>query len=330
MRISLFGGTGFVGLALAEKALTLGHEVVLFDRAPVPERAEAVFKALPGRWRAVQGEIEDIAAISDAVPPGTDAVVLGVAITADAARDAREPARVLSVNLQGQIPVLERARDVGVKRIVNLSSATVYGQNSFGPAPLSEEQAVDPVGLYPVSKLASELTGRRLAALWGLDHVNVRLSAAYGLWERATGARDTMSPLFQILEAAEAGRPALLARPGLRDWLFDGDLAEALLTVVQAPAPPHRLYNISSPDSFTALAFGQALQALCPGFVCRLCAPGETPTIDLHSERDRAPLSVMRMNDDFGWQAGTTMAMAVERLVAVRRTGGRVETGAVS
>jgi UDP-glucose 4-epimerase len=37
--------------------------------------------------------------------------------------------------------------------------------------------------------------------------------------------------------------------------------------------------------------------------VCRLAKPGEAPTVDLHSEADRAPLSTARMAEEFGWRA---------------------------
>jgi UDP-glucose 4-epimerase len=32
-----------------------------------------------------------------------------------------------------------------------------------------------------------------------------------------------------------------------------------------------------------------------------LAKPGEAPTVDLHSDADRAPLSVSRMEQEFSW-----------------------------
>ncbi|MFX6803935.1 NAD-dependent epimerase/dehydratase family protein, partial [Acinetobacter baumannii] len=39
MKIVIFGGTGFVGLNIAEVLLAHGHAVTLYDRAPLPESA---------------------------------------------------------------------------------------------------------------------------------------------------------------------------------------------------------------------------------------------------------------------------------------------------
>ena len=74
----------------------------------------------------------------------------------------------------------------------------------------------------------------------------------FGPWERATGVRDTLSPHCQILAAAVAGQEAVLARPGLRDWLFAPDLAEAVLRVATAPQLAHKLYNVSTGQRFSA------------------------------------------------------------------------------
>src|SRR6187399_2857739 len=39
MKIVIFGGTGFVGLNVAEALLARGHEVMLYDRAELPPSA---------------------------------------------------------------------------------------------------------------------------------------------------------------------------------------------------------------------------------------------------------------------------------------------------
>jgi UDP-glucose 4-epimerase len=98
-------------------------------------------------------------------------------------------------------------------------------------------------------------------------------------------------------------KEAILPRPGIRDWVYATDVADAVSLLLEAPRPRHRLYNISTGREWSALQWGQDLAALHPGFVCRLARSGETPTVDLHSEADRAPLSVLRMDQEFGWRA---------------------------
>jgi UDP-glucose 4-epimerase len=237
------------------------------------------------------------------IAAGYDAIILGAAITAGPEREAADPETILAVNLLAQTPVLIAARRAGVRRIINLSSAAAYGTSAFRNAVLDEETACDPVSLYAITKLTSEKVAARLAGLWQYDIISVRLSAVFGPWERSNDVRDTPSPQAQILAALDAGQEAVLSRPGVRDWIYAADVAEAVSVLIEAERPKHQLYNISSGMEWPALQWGQELAALHPGFACRLAEAGETPTIDLHGPADRAPLSVARMAEEFGWRA---------------------------
>jgi UDP-glucose 4-epimerase len=285
MKILIFGGTGFVGLNIAAALLARGHAVTLFDRANLPAAAQ-----------------HDFAGYREALT--VVLIVLGAAITAGPARDAADPEQIMQVNLLAQLPVLVAARRSGVARIINLSSGAAYGAAGARHALLDEETACDPESLYAITKFGSERVAARLAALWHFEIVSVRLSGVFGRWERATGARDTLSPHAQILATIRQQGEAVLPRPGVKDWIYSPDVADAVTLLIEAPKPKHRLYNISTGYEWSALQWGQDLAKLHPGFVCRLAEPGETPTIDLHGPTDRAPLSVSRLEQEFGWRAG--------------------------
>lgn len=323
MTVLIFGGSGFVGLNVAAAMLRAGHDVVLFDRMPTPEAARRAFSAGPGRLTSIVADVTDEAAVAAAVVPGIDVVVMGAAITAGSERDAREPELILRVNLMAQLPILAAARAAGVRRVINLSSAAAYGAAGEREVELAETTSGDPVGLYAITKWASERVGARLAGLWGLDLVSLRLSGVFGPWERATGVRDTLSPQCQVLAAAVGGRPAILSRPGLRDWIHAPDLAEAVRIVAQAPRLRHRLYNVSTGTRFSVLDWGLALARDFPGFTCRLAEAGEAATIDLHGTVDRAPLTTERLAEDLGWRAPTAYGESAAVLAQWWRDHGR-------
>jgi UDP-glucose 4-epimerase len=303
MKILIFGGNGFVGLNIAAALLARGHAVTLFDRAGLPPAAKKDFTGYADRLTAIQGDVTDRQAIEGVIAAGYEAIILGAAITAGPERDATDPETILRVNLLAQVPILIAAQRRGVGRIINLSSAAAYGTSAFQNVPLDEETACDPVSLYAITKFASEKVAARLAALWQCEIVSVRLSAVFGPWERSNGVRDTLSPQAQILAAMQGGREAVLPRPGVRDWIFAPDVAEAVAMLIEAERPKHQLYNISTGVEWSALQWGQELAALHSGFICRLAETGEAPTIDLHSPTDRAPLSVARLAQEFGWRA---------------------------
>jgi UDP-glucose 4-epimerase len=303
MRVLIFGGTGFVGLNIATALLARGHVVTLFDRSGLPPAAAKDFASYADRLTVIQGDVTDGHAIEQVIAPGHEAIVLGAAVTAGPERDAADPETTLRVNLLAQLPILTAARRAGVGRIINLSSAAAYGTSAFRNMPLDEETPCDPVSIYAITKFASEKVAARLAALWSCEIISVRLSAVFGPWERTNDVRDTPSPQAQILVATQEGREAVLERSGNRDWIYAVDVAEAVTCLIEAAKPKHGLYNISTGREWTALQWGEALAALNPGFTCRLAKADEAPTVDLHSAADRAPLSVARLADEFGWRA---------------------------
>jgi UDP-glucose 4-epimerase len=237
------------------------------------------------------------------IAAGYEAIILGAAITAGPEREASDPETILQVNLLAQVPILTAARRFGVGRIINLSSAAAYGASAFQNMSLGEEAACDPVSLYAITKFASERVAARLATLWPCEIISVRLSAVFGPWERMNEVRDTPSPQAQILAAMQGDREAVLVRPGVRDWIYAVDVAEAVTLLIEAAKPQHQLYNISSGAEWSALQWGEELAALHPGFICRLTDAGEVATVDLHSPADRAALSTARMTEEFGWRA---------------------------
>ena len=303
MKILIFGGTGFVGLNIAAALLGRGHAVTLFDRASLPIAAQRDFASFAKALTVVSGDVTDRQAVIDLVAAGFDAIVLGAAITAGPARDAADPELIMQVNLLAQLPVLVAARRSGVGRIINLSSGSAVGAAGTRHAVLDEDTPCDPESLYAITKFASERVAARLARLWDLDIVSVRLSGVFGTWERATGVRDTLSPQAQILACLDQRSEAVLPRPGVRDWIYAPDVADAVTLLIEAPKPKHQLYNISTGREWSALQWGQRLAELHPGFVCRLAESDEAANIDLHSPTDRAPLSISRLKEEFGWRA---------------------------
>jgi UDP-glucose 4-epimerase len=303
LNILIFGGTGFVGINIASALLARGHGVTLFDRRPLPRAAQQAFASFGDRLSVVEGDVTEVRAIEATIAPGFDAIILGAAITAGSAREAADPQSILQVNLMAQLPILTAAHRRGVRRVINLSSGSAFGAAAFRHPLLDEELPCEPVSLYAITKHASEQVTARLAALWQADFISVRLSGVFGPWERATGVRDTLSPQSQIVAALRQGKEAVLSRPGMRDWIYAPDVADAVAVLVEAAKPKHGLYNISTGREWTALDWGQRLAELNPGFVCRLADSSEAPSVDLHSDADRAPLSISRMADEFGWRA---------------------------
>jgi nucleoside-diphosphate-sugar epimerase len=240
--ILVTGGAGFVGLNVAEQLLARDAGVLLFDVKPPPA-------SFSSRARFFQGDVTDRAALDRAFSDGAiDGVVHLAAITAGPERDAREPRRIAEVNLIGTLNVLEAAHRHRVRRFVHASTGALYGAAGVGVAePLDEERHRPvPETMYGITKYAAERSCLRLAALWGLDARIGRLALAYGRWEHASGVRDRLSPPTEIARIAAAGGEAVFPPLGPTDYIYGPDVARALLALLDADAPSHRLYHLGA------------------------------------------------------------------------------------
>ena len=300
MNLVVFGAAGFVGVNVAEALVARGHSVVLADRDPPSAEVRA---ALPGaRW--LQGDVRDAEFLERCIAAGTEGVVWGAALTADAQRDAAEPDAILAVNLVALAAVLRIAHGRGVERVVNLGSVAAFGEAAFRDQPLDEDDPVpDPRSLYALSKFAGERLCQRHAGLTGRSVISLRLSSVFGPWERMTSARDTPSPFLQLMALAESGHEARLPRALVRDWLYAPDVGEAVARVLEADRLAHTLYHVGPGRGHAVLDWGRALSALRPGWVCRLAGPDELPNLDPQGARDRAPMATGRISVDAGFDA---------------------------
>ena len=67
MNVLVFGGTGFVGLNIADALLARGHAVTLFDRAGLPAAAQRAYAVHGDRLTLVQGDVLDRDAVEAAI-----------------------------------------------------------------------------------------------------------------------------------------------------------------------------------------------------------------------------------------------------------------------
>lgn len=304
MSILVTGGSGFVGLNILEQLLTRGDDVVCLGANDVPPIARADFARLSGRLVSVVGDVSQPGAIERAIREhGCKRVVHAAAITAGGARDEREPARVVEVNLLGTIYALQAARDCGIERFVYPSTGGHYGAAGIGLDHYLDEEADRPVpnSMYGITKYASERTVMRLGQVWKLDYRIGRVAMVYGRWEYETGLRDSMTTLLQSTRIAMRGGEAVMTRLGAGDWMYSVDLANALIALLDAPAPRQRLYHLGVEAPFATPDWCARLQRHFPGFRYRESDdPAECNVAPLTPFR--VPFATRRLREDIAFK----------------------------
>ena len=154
MRALVTGSLGFAGTHLCAHLRASGDDVIGADRDDAdltePDAADRLFRA---------HEPE---------------VVYHLAGAADVARSWRDPVGTWAANATATLYLLEAARAHGVRRVLVVSSADVYGTVEEHELPLTEDSPLRPTSPYAASKLAAEQLARQAWLGHGLETIRVR------------------------------------------------------------------------------------------------------------------------------------------------------------
>ena len=156
------GGAGFIGSHLVEALLEGGEQVRVFDDFSTGRRDN--LEPLLGRIELIEGDLRRLDDLRRAFDGAH--YVLHQAALSSVPRSVDDPLSTNEVNVGGTLNVLQAARESGVRRVVNASSSSVYGD--LDDFPLREEAGTDPMSPYAVSKLAGEKYCKVFTRLHGL------------------------------------------------------------------------------------------------------------------------------------------------------------------
>ncbi|WP_075220225.1 NAD-dependent epimerase/dehydratase family protein [Acuticoccus yangtzensis] len=312
MSILVTGAGGFIGLNLVERLLGDGHSVVALGNRPMSAIAKAAFAGLPGTLTEVTADVrraEDLrAAVHD---HGVRQIFHGAAITLGPTPFIAPASDVMDINLVSTATLLGIAREAGVARFVYPSSVTVHAGSSFGEAPLTEDTPPTPATLYGFTKLACERLMHDAAARHGVPIAIGRITAAFGPWEHDTGARELLSPPFQIARKALSGEPITLATGGWRDWTSARDVARAFALLLTADSLPRTTYNLSLGQIWNPALLCEALAARLPGVTYTTSGPTNLSYND-DLTRIRQPMTNTLIAADLGFHFQSPQEAAAE------------------
>jgi UDP-glucose 4-epimerase len=237
MNFLITGAAGFLGSHLANCLVKEGHHVrgiddlstgdpqtllpnVLFTRGDVNDR--------PKLWTLLQ-DID---------------CVYHLAARVSVPESVIYPREYNAVNVSGTVSLMEAMRDVGVKRVVFISSGAVYGDQ--GSQPLKEIHIPNPRSPYAVSKLAAEYYVRSIGDLWGIETVSLRVFNAYGPGQHLPPSHPPVIPNF--LRQALLGGTLVIHSDGsqTRDYVYLDDVITAMIAAATAPGLDNLVINVGS------------------------------------------------------------------------------------
>jgi nucleoside-diphosphate-sugar epimerase len=297
------GGGGYVGTRLCPALLSHGHQVRVLDsflfgrswlRAADPE----------GRIDVVVGDIRDRDSVRSALD-GVDVVVHLAAMANDPSAEL-DPGITRAVNRDAVISLVDLCLEAGVGRLVNASSATVYGIRSGRD--LDEDAELNPISLYGVYKAETE---RHIlsAAQASLVTTSLRAATVCGVSPRQ---RLDLTVNLLTAQAVRGGRIRVFGGRQYRPNIHLDDLVDVYLLLATAPAEAvnGRAFNVVG-ENLRVIEIAQLVREVVGGAVA-------IEVLAVHDERSYH-VSGERIRRELGFGARRTVADAARELAQVLR-----------
>ena len=224
-RVLVTGGAGYCGSLLVPQLLDQGYKVTVYDTMFF---GDAFLPKDNINLRVVKGDIRDTAQLA-AATAGHDAFVSLACISNDASFELDE-ALSTSVNMDAFEPMVEAAKQAGVKRFIYASSSSVYGVSD--QPDVTEDHPLVPLTLYNKFKGMCEPLLKKHADD-GFTGVIFRPATVCGYAPRL---RLDLSVNILTNHAINAGKITVFGGSQLRPNLHIQDYCDAVKLFLTAPS----------------------------------------------------------------------------------------------
>lgn len=312
--VLITGGLGYLGSNLAIRLVELGARVTLLD-AMVDDHGGNLFNIEPVRdnVRLNFSDVRDELGLRHLVRG--QHFVFHLAGQNDHVLSLRDPLPDIDINIKGTAILLETC-----KRF-NPEVRLIYGgtRGEYGPAtrlPVSEDQPLNPRGIYELSSLTCQKLCRIYHEHHGVRSIALRLSNIYGERAQMRHSRFGVANWFVRLAIDDQTIPLFGGGAYQRDFLYAGDAVDAMLRCASRDEAYGEVFNVGSDQ---AASFRELAET-----VVRVTGSGRWETTPFTPERAAQEpgdflSDVSKVRRAVGWVPTTSLADGVRRTVSYYR-----------
>ncbi|MGD0159553.1 MAG: SDR family oxidoreductase [Candidatus Bathyarchaeia archaeon] len=254
-RVLVAGGAGFIGSHIADRLIDQDVEVTVLDNLYAGRLENLENCSRSRKFRFVRGDVRKFSVVKRLVKD-VDAVFNDAAVVS-VPRSLEEPLLANEVNVGGTLNLLKASVDSGVKRYVQASSASVYGNTET--LPVDESLAVNPLSPYAVAELAAENYARVFHRAYGLETVCLRYFNVYGPRQTFSAYSGAITIFLNKLSGGQ--RPVIFGDgEQTRDFVYVEDVVEANMLAMNSAKGVGEAINIGTGVPHTINELVQRLQ----------------------------------------------------------------------
>lgn len=308
-KILVTGADGFIGSHLTEALIDRGYQVKAFvyynsfnswgwlDTLPAEKKA---------RMEIFSGDVRDPNGVYTAMEGCS--VVFHLAALIAIPYSYHSPDSYVDTNVKGTLNILQAAKRLGVKRVLNTSTSEVYGTARF--VPITEEHPKQGQSPYSATKIGADAMADSFYRSFNLPVTTVRPFNTYGPRQSARAVIPTI-----ITQLLNGSRELKLGdtRP-TRDLVFVKDTAEGFIRIAECDSLIGEEVNISTGAEISVGDLATKLiQKTGSGAVL------VEDTVRLRPENSevfRLLGSCDKLRQHTGWSPGTSLDAGLEETIA--------------
>ena len=176
VRVLVTGATGFIGSHLVRRLAHEGAEINIISRNE-SSMNNLLSKYVGGDLILHKADLENFSSINRCVKSINPEKVFHLGGFVNLKRDFNTANICVRTNIQGTLNMLNALEDMDCSFFVHIGTYDVYG---FNPVPFREDQPLDPLSPYSISKATSEYFCRFANKIYDIPVVLLRLSNVYG------------------------------------------------------------------------------------------------------------------------------------------------------
>jgi NAD dependent epimerase/dehydratase len=235
------GADGFIGSHLTETLVRQGYKVrafVYYNFSNSWGWLDQCAKDVKGKFEVFPGDIRDPYGVKEAMK-GADAVLHLAALIA-IPFSYHSPDTYIETNIKGTLNILQAARELGVKRVINTSTSEVYGTAKF--VPITEDHPLQGQSPYSASKIGADQLAFSFYTSFNLPVVTIRPFNTYGPRQSARAVIPTI--ITQIANGAH--KIKLGSVTPTRDFSYVKDTVAGFIAALQAEGGLGEVINLGS------------------------------------------------------------------------------------
>lgn len=247
-RYLVTGGAGFIGSHIVDRLVADKHQVRVLDDLSSGKLDN--LKGVKDRVEFLKGDIRDRKIMQQSVQ-GIERV-LHVAAWRSVPKSMADAYGYMDVNVMGTTNLLDEAVKAKVKRVVVVSSSSVYGEAT--KVPMAETDPANPVSPYAASKLIDEILCGLYYRGFGLETVAVRYFNVFGPRQSLENDYAVVIPKFITSLLKKQSPPVYGDGKQSRDFTYVDNVAEATIMASQVPGVgTGQVFNIALGEENTLL-----------------------------------------------------------------------------